>query len=490
MKIRELFCDNEVQQWFGCPDAEVTGISVDTRRLDKSNVFVAICGEETDGHHYLAKAVENGANILIVENTEKCSEYVTNDAVTIAVVENTKVALHNIANRFWGNPAKDLKLIGVTGTNGKTSTTTILDYVLRRMGKKTALIGTIQDSINGKPSGVEKTTITTPDCIELAQILKLAKDAEVDYVVMEVSSMALKNERVHSYFFEVGAFLNLSPEHLDNHGTMEDYFDSKMKLFHQCRKSVVGMDDKKGIQVLEIAPNAITFGTKECEKVNISATNLIYRAEYVQFDFGDGEFKKTVRVNPPSHFGVLNVLAVLSIVKQLGLNMEEALKYIQETIEIDGRFNVLKLKNGVSVCIDFAHTANALENLLKAVRKNTAYQRVISVFGCGGDRDHSKRKPMGSIGEYYSDFVVITSDNPRTEDPVAICEEVFSGVENKKKAIMIPDRRLAIGYALSIAKKGDVIVIAGKGHETEQEINGIKYHFNDAEEVLKLERMV
>lgn len=488
MNIKELFYENEVKQWFGYSEAEVTGIAVDTRRLANSNVFVAIRGEKADGHNYIAKAVENGANILIVEDTAKCGEYISNKKITIAVVENTKAALHNIVNRFWGSPAKNLKLIGVTATNGKTSTTTILEYILRKMGKKTALIGTIQDTINGKPSGVEKTTITTPDCIELAQILKLARDAEVEYVVMEVSSMALKNERVRSYFFEVGAFLNLSPEHLDNHGTMEDYFESKMKLFSQCRKSVVGMDDARGKQVLEIAPNAITFGTKDCDTVDVSAKNLVYHADHVQFEFSDGDLNQTVRVTPPSHFGVLNALAALAIVKQLGLDMEEAVKYVQETIEIDGRFNVLKLKNGVSVCIDFAHTANALENLLTATRKNTAYQRVISVFGCGGDRDRTKRKPMGSIGEKHSDFVVITSDNPRTEDPLAICEEVFSGVENKEKAIMIPDRREAIGYALDIAKAGDVIVIAGKGHETDQEINGIKYHFNDAEEVLNWEK--
>lgn len=489
MELKNLLKNVEYQCLNKGKELEVNGINVDSRLVESGNMFVAIDGYADDGHKYIDCAIENGATVILINKNRKVE---LKKDITIISVNNTRKVLPTIVNNFYSCPTKKFELIGVTGTNGKTSITTMLKYIYRRIGKKVGLIGTINNYINEEIVDVEKNTPTTPNCIELGRIFDKFVKEDVNVAFMEVSSMALKFRRVDGCDFDTVVFSNISPEHLDNHKTMEDYIQSKMRLFPMGKRAVINADDAIYERVYKECPShVVRYGIKNIEKCDLYADNIEYYKDSVVFKIHYGDMVKKVEINIPSEFAIYNTLAVIGVCMLDNLDIDDVVNYLKDNIEIAGRFERLKVDEEFSIIIDYAHTPAALENLLKSIKSNNSYERVISVFGCGGDRDVSKRSVMGSISQKNSDFTVITSDNPRTESEMKIIRDILEGVdENINNFYVEPDRRKAINYALKIARKGDVVVIAGKGHESEQLLNGYKIEFNDKKVALEeLERI-
>lgn len=497
----------------------VNDIQINSKKIKPGNMYIATQGEKADGHNFIHEAYENGA-IFIVINSEKYTELNFNRLTNITIIKlkNTREFLSQIINNFYSNPSKHFKLIGVTGTNGKTSVTTIANYVFRKLNKKTGLIGTIDNYINDTILPIEKTNPTTPDCIELGKIMDIFVGEKVDIALMEVSSMALKTHRVDRCHFDIAAFTNLSPEHLDNHKTMEDYCNSKLLLFDMVNKAVINMDNEYSDRVLAgCHGNILKYGIQNPENCDIYAKNIQYTNESVSFQVvykqnNSNRISLSSEVKPdldnqnnitdvksiitrelpitiktPSEFAIYNNLAVIGICLMSGFSLEDIVPILHDDIPVEGRYDVIKTQQPFAAIIDFAHTPVALDNLLKAVRKNDTYKRIITVFGCGGDRDKSKRSVMGHISQQLSDFTIITSDNPRTENPLLILEDILDGIDQSQTDYKaIENRKEAIEYAISIAKEGDAIVIAGKGHEKVQILNGYSIEFSDKDTVLEV----
>ena len=484
MKLENVLSNVEYQYLSVGEQGEITGINVDSRLIKNGNIFVAIDGYADDGHKYIDSAIQNGATVILV-NKNKMIE--SDKRITIIAVENTREVLPVIVNNFYNWPTKNFKLIGVTGTNGKTSITTMIKHIYRDLNKKTGLIGTINNYINEDIVDVEKNTPTTPNCIELGRIFDEFVKANVETAFMEVSSMALKFRRVDGCDFDIVVFSNISPEHLDNHKTMEDYIQSKMRLFSMGKKAVINADDEIYERVYKLCPsNVIRYGIKNIENCDLYADKIEYFEDSVMFEIHYKDISEKVEVSIPSEFAIYNTLAVIGVCIMDNVNISSAVKSLNQKIEIAGRFERLKVNVDFSIIVDYAHTPAALENLLKSVKSNKAFERVITVFGCGGDRDDSKRSVMGNISQDNSDFTVITSDNPRTESEMEIINDILEGIDkNKENYHVEPDRRKAISFALKFAKKGDVVVIAGKGHESEQLLNGYKIEFNDKKVALE-----
>jgi UDP-N-acetylmuramoyl-L-alanyl-D-glutamate--2,6-diaminopimelate ligase len=413
-------------------------------------------------------------------------------------VSNTRECLSHIINNFYSNPSGSFKLIGVTGTNGKTSVTTIARYVFMKLGFHTGLIGTIDNFINQTKLDIEKTTPTTPDCVELGKIMDMFVQKNADVALMDVSSMALKTHRVDHCQFDIAAFTNISPEHLDNHKTMEDYVSSKLHLFDLTGKAVVNVDDEYSGKVLDRCQGEILrYGLKNPDLCDIYAKDISYSSENVSFtvvykhDTWHGHSLAVNRempltINIPSEFAIYNNLAAIGICLKCGIDFENIIDVLHDDIYIEGRYDVVKAGQPYTVIIDYAHTPAALENILNAVRKNDSYKRIITVFGCGGDRDKSKRSTMGKISQHLSDITILTSDNPRTEKPYSIIADIRRGMDNGiNRYLTIEDRKEAIEYALSIAEADDAILIAGKGHEKTQIFDDYSIDFSDKEVVLQ-----
>ena len=496
MKLKDLLSEFEhsvVLQ--GNIDADITGLAIDSRKVKSGDLFIAIKGRDSDGHDYISMAVQNGANALIIDNDK--SEYCKNEiksgsceikaddkisSVSFIGVKNTRDVLSKISNHFYGYPAKKFNLIGVTGTNGKTSVTVILRHILNSLGRKTGLIGTIANYCGDEVVNIDKTTPTTPDCVELAQIMETMAQNDVEDVIMEVSSMGLKTKRVRDLTFDVGVYTNISPEHLDDHGSMDDYKRSKRMLFEQSKKSVVNIDDDYAEEIVKVSGPCLKYGIRKKGPADLYADSISYSNEGVSFRmmFGIEQFRVTL--NTPSEFAVYNVLAAAGTCLQLGIPFKEIREPIQDEIIIPGRYEILQAEGGFTGIIDYAHTEVALENLLRAVKANPSYNRVISVFGCGGDRDPGKREPMGKVSGENSDYTIVTSDNPRTEDPQKIVDAVEEGIKKVSDNYeVIVDRKQAIKRAVEMAEKDDVIVIAGKGHETYQILKDKTIDFDDKE---------
>jgi UDP-N-acetylmuramoyl-L-alanyl-D-glutamate--2,6-diaminopimelate ligase len=514
IEIAKLFegIDHEIQS--GDPQTEITGINIDSRLVKKGDLFVATVGKKSDGHDYIEKAIEKGAAAILIrsdhaETTSLRAErgYPAQDraadflsGIPVIAVPDTRAILSKLVNRFRGEPGKKFNLIGITGTNGKTSTAAMIDHILRTEGHKTGLLGTIENYCGGEIIETLRTTPTTPDCIELGEIMRLMADSKVDDLIMEVSSMGLKTGRVAAIDFNIGVFTNLSPEHLDDHGTMEDYKASKLMLFGQSQKSVINADDPIAEEAIAKAKGEVLiYGIRREQNGHITgsltAKNIEYNGGGVRFtaiytDAAGQTTESAVSLDTPSEFAVYNALAATGAAILSGIAPEDAAKALSSMGGVPGRYEVITSESGISAIIDYAHTAKALENLLEAVRAVPAYKRILSVFGAGGDRDPSKRAPMGEISGRLADYTVITSDNPRTEDPARIVKQVEEGMQQAGRSRpadyeVEQSRRAAIELAVSIAEPGDAIVIAGKGHEDYQIIGEEKIHFDDREEVRK-----
>lgn len=467
----------------GCTD-NICDVKTDSRVITTGDMYIAIKGQKYDGHDFIEEAYNNGASYIVInKDMEDTIEYSNYSGITLISVDDTRVCLPYIINNLYSHPSKNFTLIGVTGTNGKTSVITLAKHVLTKLSYKTGLIGTINNYINDEILTIETTTPTTPDCIELGMIMHEFVKNKVDIALMEASSMALKTHRVDGQQFHVGAFTNISPEHLDDHKTMEDYVASKLMLFDKASNAVINMDDTYSDMVFERCQGKIIrYGIQKPHLCDIYAKDIIYKDYGVSYVVVYNNKEYTASTNTPSEFSVYNHLTVMGICLQLGLDLEKVINLLSEEINIEGRYDVVKVDGRCAVIIDFAHTPAALENLLVAVRKNSSYKRIITIFGCGGDRDRGKRSVMGRISQEGSDITIITSDNPRTEEPMNIIHDIMEGVDiDTNNYYMIPDRKEAIEYGIQLANEDDVVVIAGKGHEKQQIFNGYTIGFDDKE---------
>jgi UDP-N-acetylmuramoyl-L-alanyl-D-glutamate--2,6-diaminopimelate ligase len=516
MQIEKLFKDIDHKVLSGDPLVSISGINIDSRLVKEGDLFVAILGRNSDGHDFVEKVIAQGAAAVLIQIGSK-DNLMQSAKVPIIAVADTRAVLSKLVNNFRGNPSKKFNLIGITGTNGKTSTAAMIDHILRTEGHKTGLLGTIENYCGGEIIETKRTTPTTPDCIELGEIMTLMADNDVDDLIMEVSSMGLKTGRVTACDIDIGVFTNLSPEHLDDHGTMDDYKESKLLLFGIADKAVINADENVAGEVIAKAMagekantkrEILLFGLKdnikpdlpyfnhvgeESPRLTVLASDIEYTDGGVSFTATYTDAKGEVSVSgislvTPSEFAVYNALAAMGAAILSGIAPEAAAKALSSMGGVPGRYEVITSDGGITAIIDYAHTAEALERLLEAVRAVPAYKRILSVFGCGGDRDPSKRAPMGEISAKLADYSVITSDNPRTEDPEAIIAQIEEGMISVGLTMpadyeIIPDRRAAIELAASITDRGDVIVIAGKGHEDYQIIGTEKIHFDDREEI-------
>ncbi len=452
-------------------DINLTGIAYDSRNVLPGNVFVCIKGFETDGHKYAAAAVKNGAVLVVAEDMVDVS-------VPVWYVENSRMEIAEMACKYYGNPSKKFKLIGVTGTNGKTTITYLIRSIIEEAGLRIGVIGTNQNIIGDKVLVTQSTTPTTPNALELQQLFAEMEQSGADGVVMEVSSHALELERVHGCHFDVGVFTNLTRDHLDFHKTMENYLAAKAKLFDISAKGVVNFDDEGGKKIAANAPcDIIKVGLGDgCD---LRAENIHITARGTDFDVIYEGNKYPVHIVIPGKFSVYNAICAFGAALQLGIDIPTIIRGLEKATGVMGRVEVVPTDTDYTVIIDYAHTPDGLENIISTVQ-DFAKGDVITVFGCGGDRDNTKRAPMGEIAGKLSDFSIITSDNPRTEDPQAIVDMIEEGMKKTDgKYTVIVDRREAIGYALDHAKKDDVIILAGKGQETYQIIGKEKHDFDE-----------
>ena len=444
--------------------------------MKNGDVFCCIVGTFADGHKYAQQAVDAGAAALVVERKLDID-------VPQILVEDTRIAMAEMAAAYYGYPSREMQMIGVTGTNGKTSTTYMLKAIAERMGKKVGLIGTIRNMIGDIIIDTER---TTPESVDLQRILRQMKDEKVDVVIMEVSSHSLDQKRVHGIEYDVGEFTNLTQDHLDYHKTFENYFNAKKLLFKQSRMAVINKDDPYANRMMEgLDIPVMTFGIRE--KADVIASEIDITTRGVQFDFNYKNITSRFNVPIPGLFSVFNAIGAATVALSLGWNLDSIKYGLGHMMSVSGRLEPLPTgKNEFTVLLDYAHTPDALENVLKTV-KGFATGRIVTLFGCGGDRDHAKRPIMGEIAGRFSDFAIVTSDNPRTENPMDIINSIVEGVKKSGcEYVVIENRREAIEYALKNARKNDVIILAGKGHENYQEINGGKHHFDEKEIVAEI----
>ena len=457
-------------------DVEVKELRYNSRKAEKGDVFCCVVGTFADGHKYAAQAVEAGAAALVVERQLDID-------IPQVLVENTRIAMAEMAAAYYGNPADEMVMVGITGTNGKTSTSYMLKSIAERMGKKVGLIGTIRNMIGDIIIDTER---TTPESVDLQRILRQMKDEKVDVVIMEVSSHSLDQKRVHGISYDIGCFTNLTQDHLDYHKTFENYFAAKKLLFAQCKKAVINLDDSYAADMVAgVDIPVMSVGIREQADVTASEIDITTRG--VQFDFNYRNVTSRFNVPIPGLFSVFNAMSAAGIALSLGWTLDSIKYGLEHMVSVSGRLEPLPTgKNEFTVLLDYAHTPDALENLLKTVR-GFATGRVVTLFGCGGDRDQAKRPIMGEIAGRFSDFAIVTSDNPRSENPMDIIASVVEGVKKSGcEYVVIENRRDAIEYALKNANRNDVIILAGKGHENYQEINGGKHPFDEKEIVAEI----
>ena len=474
MRLEQLLQGLSIRENRADLNAEITDVCYDSRQCIPGAVFVAISGFAADGHRFIPAALEKGAACVICERAPEhpCS-YV--------LVDSTRLALARLGANWFGRPADDLTIIGVTGTNGKTTSTYLLKSVLEQtLGARVGLIGTIQNMIGDEVLHTER---TTPESFELHSLFARMRDAGCTHAVMEVSSHALVLERVGAVRFAVGAFTNLTEDHLDFHKTMEEYAAAKAILFDRSDKAIINADDAWAAFMQERAKCPVLTYAIDAP-ADLTAENIELHADSVAFDAICGGERCHFELGIPGRFTVYNCLTVIGCALSLGLGLAEIAAALRNAKGVKGRVEVIPTPGtDYTVLADYAHTPDALENVLRTVR-GFARGRVVALFGCGGDRDPIKRPIMGKIGVDYADFAVITSDNPRTEDPNAIIADILKGVEGTDTPyIAIENRPEAIYWAMAHAQPGDVIVLAGKGHEDYQEINHVKHHLDEREVV-------
>ncbi len=464
MKLKDLIqCNEKMGEW------EITGVTCDSRKVAEGYAFVCIIGTLSDGHSFAQNALNSGAKVIISQRDLGIDNQI--------VVENTHSAYASMCANWFGNPAKALKLIGITGTNGKTSVTYMIKRILESAGEKVGLVGTIQNMIGEEAVA---TGNTTPGAYELNELFAKMRDKGCKYAVMEVSSHALDQCRVYDLDFEVGIFTNLTQDHLDYHKTMDNYLAAKKKLFTMCKTAIINSDDEYAQRIIEgLDCKIITYSTGNNSTYSAKAIN--YRPARVDYELVSDEILQHIKVNTSGKFTVYNSMCAVCCAIELGISAASSAAAIAQLPGVKGRAEVVPTNTDFTVIIDYAHTPDGLKNILttfKECKKN----RLISLFGCGGDRDKTKRPVMGSIAARYSDFVVITSDNPRSEDPAEIIKDILVGLDGTPTPYKVIENRIeAIKYALSIALPDDIVVLAGKGHETYQILANETIHLDERE---------
>ena len=481
MNLKILLSELEIDKMTGDCDVDIYSISYDSRKVKENSLFVCVKGTQYDGHDFISEAIENGACAVIVEENVNTEGY----NIPIIKVMNSKIALAHIASRFYNNPSKEMELIGVTGTNGKTTVVHYIRDILESYGKPTGVIGTLGYEFENMEINIEKNTPTTPENLELQQVFRKFKNNGAENVVMEVTSAALHKYRVEGCKFKIAVFTNLSQDHLDEHKTLENYKNEKMKLFNMCEIGVLNADDKVSKEIMEkCSCKVITYGIEK--EADITAKQIEYNTDKVSFEVNIKDVKKKVWINMPGKFTVYNVLSAIGACYALGININDILNLICHVKKVCGRLEKVENEQNKNIIVDYAHTPVALEKLLFMVKK-LAKGRIILVFGCGGDRDKSKRSLMGMIAGVLSNYVIITSDNPRTENPEDIIRDIEEGMEQISATYeKVTDRREAIKRGIEIMKEDDLLIIAGKGHEDYQIIGKEKIHFDDKEVIKEL----
>lgn len=454
-------------------DIEITGIAYDSRAVKPGYLFVAIRGFETDGHKYIKSAVRNGAAAVIGELDAEC------DCPYIKC-EDSRRAMALAAAEFYGHPERRLKIIGITGTNGKTTTTYLIKQILNLKGERCDLIGTNQIIVG---DDVRESSRTTPESLDLFHLFSEMAQSGGKYVVMEVSSHSLALERVYGIEFETAVITNITQDHLDFHKTMDAYAAAKAKLFTMSKTAAVNADDSYKDVILKAAKGSVITYAIDAD-ADVRAENLKMSGRGVIFDLVYKNTRREMRLGIPGRFSVYNALAAICACKNIGISDSDIEKGLVLAKPVKGRIEVVHINTPYTVIIDYAHTPDGVENIISAVR-GFAKKRIITVIGCGGNRDAAKRPKMGHIAEELSDIAIITSDNPRCEDPMKIIREILAGMK-KDNHIVIENRREAIKKAMEIAEEDDIIILAGKGHETYQEINHVKHHFDEREVVKEI----
>lgn len=482
MKLRDLLIGLGVVQSYGNMDIDISGITYDSRKVKEDGLFVCIMGFKTDGHKYILSAIDRGARAIVIErDLENIQDIIDDYKVAIVKVKDSRDVLSKLSAKFYGNPSEKFKLVGITGTNGKTSITYLIDSIAQANDKKTGLIGTIKSKILNEEYQLSN---TTPESVELHYLFNEMAKKEIDLCSMEVSSHSLDLKRVDDVDFNIGVFTNLTADHLDFHKDMESYKNAKKKLFYKTSQiNIINTDDKYGKEIYdeikELDTPVLTYGINS--NCDIYADNIDMHVSYSTFNLVTPKYSGNIKINIPGLFSIYNILASIGVCYFMGYSYEDIVKGIKAIKPIPGRFEPVENDRDITVIVDYAHTPDALENVLRTIRQ-FAVGKIITIFGCGGDRDAAKRPIMGKIAYDMSDYAIVTSDNPRTEDPKRIVEDIIEGMgRDKSKYDIVINRRDAIKAAIERAKNKDVILIAGKGHETYQIINNEVFDFDDKE---------
>ncbi|MCI5506909.1 MAG: UDP-N-acetylmuramoyl-L-alanyl-D-glutamate--2,6-diaminopimelate ligase [Prevotella sp.] len=480
MKLNELLSKVKSADITGDADVDIMGVDIDSRRVKPGHLFVAVRGTQVDGHSFIPKAIEQGAVAVLCEDMPEERR----EGVTYVKVSSTEAAVGPVATMFYGDPSTKLKLVGVTGTNGKTTIATLLYNMFRKFGHRCGLLSTVCNYIEDEAIPADH---TTPDPIELNRLLACMVEAGCEYAFMECSSHAIAQQRIGGLKFAGGLFTNLTRDHLDYHKTFENYRDAKKAFFDSLPKTafaITNADDKNGMVMVQNTKATVkTYSTRSLADFKAKIIECHFEGMYLDID------GREVGVQFIGKFNVSNLLAVYGAAVMLGKAPEDILLIMSTLRSVSGRLEPIRSKDGITAIVDYAHTPDALENVLNAIHEVLDGKgKVITVCGAGGNRDKGKRPLMAQEAVKQSDRVIITSDNPRFEEPQDIINDMLAGLnaQQMKKVISIADRREAIRTAAMMAEKGDVILIAGKGHEDYQEIKGVKHHFDDREEVRKI----
>lgn len=478
MNLKEMLIGLEGLKARGKIELDIKGIAFNSKEIQEGYIFVAIKGFETDGHKFVEEAIENGAVAIVIQEGCDLKSLKIPADITVIMAKDTREALAIISCNYYKNPSTKLKLIGITGTKGKTTTTYMVKKILEKAGKKVGLIGTIETEINGKK--IKDNDRTTPESLELQQLLdKMVKEG-VEIAVMEVSSQSLKLHRVTGCVFDIAVFTNFAEDHIspNEHSSMEDYLEAKLKIFDMCKQAVVNADDLQGSKMRKRYPELpiTTYGIDNW--ANLLAKDITITNSYVDFKVKLTDRNERVKTGIPGRFSVYNSLASICIAQKYGVDSDTIKEALAE-VRVPGRSEMVDNKLELPIMIDYAHTPESLKSILSAVKIYTR-GKVIAVFGCGGNRDSSKRPAMGEVAGKTADYIIITSDNVRNEEPEIIAGQIEDGIKKTKgKYEIILDRREAIKKAISMTSKRDIVVLAGKGHETEQEIGNKKYPFDE-----------
>ena len=485
MELKKLLIGIENFKSKGDMDIDIKKVECNSKKIVPNSLFIAIKGYDFDGHEYISEAIENGAVAVMLDMSADFKKIKIPSGVTVIITDDTRKALARVSCNYFGNPSRYFKLIGVTGTKGKTTTTYMIKSILEKAGYKVGLIGTIANYIGDECLGFSNRT--TPESLELQGLFYKMAKAKCDYVVMEVSSQSLKLSRVEGCNFDYGIFTNLYKDHisLKEHADMNEYFETKLKLFTMCPRAFINSDDFKCNKIIKGAPNCNISTYAVDNKADLLAKDITITNISVDFKVKLGVRNERIKVNIPGRYSVYNALASISLATALGIDVEK-IKEGLENIVVPGRNELVPNKEDLPIMIDYAHTAESLENILQAAKTYTP-GKVICVFGCGGDRDKEKRPKMGEVAGRLADYTIVTTDNPRTEKPEEIIESIEVGIaKTKGKYEIVVDRKEAIAKAIKMMGKRDLVILAGNGHETYQEINGEKYPLDEREIVKEI----